>query len=457
MSLLKSYGSVLRDHPEVDKVATEFYTFKINPTDTIDVKKIPKRMKAPSDADKLPISEIIPKSFRGHHVWANYITLPEYLEGCGDGWALSVCHCVSDRFSIFSLGQINPVIDSDEIIYCGDLKRPTYMSNVKSQSLLDLKNICVGYSVYDAARYIYQNGISEAACFNQKDIKKRGYKELSDYKDLQQLKKDIPTCDVLLGDQLEHCVDVKLPRRVFRILSFINVDGTDIGFNTIKYEIYRYGPVVAGFLMYKDFLDKYDGTTIYKGPPPGTDFVGGHSVRILGWGRDSKENIDFWILANNWSTAWGEGGYFRMKMGILECQLEKNVTAPIVNLSHLNYTYEPADVLRVPDDLHSKNPPMVIRETLFTPYTTQLLRDGKIDGDLNPLIYKDFKIDSPSFWAGDTDWYVKNYQDIGASEFIIKKKTTQPTKKSRNVILLVVSIILIGIITGYFLFRFIQK
>lgn len=456
--ILKSYGSVLRDHPDIDSSASQFYTFKITPSDTVDVSKIPKRIKVSPGVTKVPVSETLPKGFRGHHVWSNYITQPEYLENCGDDWALVVCHCISDRFSIFSLGQINPIIDSDEVVYCGDLKRPRYIESVKSQSKLELNNICVGYSVYDAARYIYQNGISEAACFNQKDIKKRGFGKLEDYKSVGELKKDIPSCDVLLGTQLEHCTNEKLPRRIFRILSFINVDGTDQGYTTIKYEIYRYGPVVAGFLMYKDFLDNYDGTTIYTGPPPGTEYVGGHTVRILGWGRDSKLNIDFWILANNWSTSWGEGGYFRMKMGIAECQLEQNVSAPIVNLSHLDYTYEPADVLQMPTELLGKNPPMVIRETLYTPYTSQLIRDGKLDGDLNPLIYRDFKIDASTFWAGDIDWFVKNYPDIGASKLIIKAPlpTSRLSVRGGENLGMIVMVILLGVVVGYLLFRYIR-
>lgn len=460
MSILKSYGTVLRDHPDVELTASKFYNFKVSPSDVISLDKIPKKTSKPSSGvENMNIRDILPKSFRGHHVWANYITLPEYLGNCGDDWALSVCHCISDRYSIFSLGQINTSISSDEIVYCGNLERPKYINTVKSQSKLDLKSICVGYSVYDAANYIYQNGISEASCFNLKDIEKRGFKPLSSYKDRQELKKDIPTCDTLLGDQLEHCTNVNLPRRVFRILGFINIDGSDFNENytTIKYEIYRYGPVVAGFLMFKDFLDNYDGTSIYTGPPPNSEFLGGHTVRILGWGRDTTKNIDFWILANNWSTSWGEGGYFRMKMGIPECQLENNVSAPIINLSHMNYTYEPADVLKVPDYLHDKNPPILIRETFFSPYTTQLIRDGKLDGDLEPLIYKDFKIESNSFWAGDIDFYVKNYKDIGSSQLKFNTKYLSSEKSTlKNTSYFLITIFL-GVLIGYTLYRYIKK
>ena len=450
--LTKSYGTVLRDHPEVEEMALTCYTFKLTPGETVDISKIPKKQKV-DNVTSIPVTETLPKSFRGHHVWANYITLPGSLGKCGDDWAASLCHCIADRFSIFSLGQINVYIHSDEILYCGNLVRPKFLQNVKSQAFLDLDNICVGYSIYDAAKYIYQNGISEASCLNEESIQKQGLAStLDEYKNIQQLKQDVPNCSKLLGPQLEHCIDKTSPRRIFRMLSLINV-APDEGYNTIKYEIYRYGPVTAGFLMYKDFLDEYDGTSIYMGPPPDSSPMGGHTIRILGWGRESKRNIDFWICANNWSTAWGEGGYFRIKMGIPECQLEQNVTAPIVNLSHLDYTYEPAEVLNVPNDWKTKNPPIVIRETLFTPYTTQLVRDGKLNGDLMPLIYKDFKIDADSFWAGDIDFYVKNYSDIGYQQIVAKIQSQSIKKRGLSVGIVMLTIGL-GVLIGYLLIKY---
>lgn len=36
---------------------------------------------------------------------------------------------------------------------------------------------------------------------------------------------------------------------------------------------------------------------------------------IIGWGYDSSSDTDYWICENNWGTTWGEGGYFRIKIG----------------------------------------------------------------------------------------------------------------------------------------------
>ena len=42
--------------------------------------------------------------------------------------------------------------------------------------------------------------------------------------------------------------------------------------------------------------------------------LGGHAVKIVGYG------VDHWIIANSWSTQWGEQGFFRIGFG--ECGVD---------------------------------------------------------------------------------------------------------------------------------------
>ena len=42
--------------------------------------------------------------------------------------------------------------------------------------------------------------------------------------------------------------------------------------------------------------------------------MGGHVVRLLGWGED-ESGAPYWLAANEWSTTWGEGGFFRIHRG----------------------------------------------------------------------------------------------------------------------------------------------
>ena len=445
-SRFKSYGTVLRDHPEVDEQAKKLFTFLLSESDkNIKKNNLPKKYTKdnPSPPSAVSMDKILPRGFRGHYVWKNYITMPDSLGKCGLDWGMALCHCMSDRLGIFSFGQVNVSILPTEILYCANLKRPQLLSDVKSQSKLDLTNLCVGYSVYDAAKYIYQYGISDANCFSDIRLEENDHKIYTDFNSMEELKSKYPTCEKLIGDDREHCVDKKTARRVYKLLSLINVEADD-KFLTIKYEIFKYGPVVGGFLMYRDFLENYDGLSIYKGPPPNSEFLGGHTIRILGWGFDEKENIEFWICANNWSTSWGEGGYFKMKMGIPECMLEKNIVAPIVDLSQLDFTYEPVDVLKIPQEWHEIHPDITNPTTLYTPYATQLIKDKKLKGELNPIFYKDYKLDKDTFWAADIDFYVKNYEDI----------MEQQTIGYYSIRINTIIVILIGILIAIYIYNY---
>jgi len=81
-------------------------------------------------------------------------------------------------------------------------------------------------------------------------------------------------------------------------------------------EIMTNGPVEAAFTVYTDFM-------LYKGGVyshvSGTE-EGGHAIKIVGWGVDN--GTKYWLVANSWSPAWGENGFFRIKRGTNECGIE---------------------------------------------------------------------------------------------------------------------------------------
>lgn len=89
----------------------------------------------------------------------------------------------------------------------------------------------------------------------------------------------------------------------------------------IMKEIYMNGPVEASFDVYEDFMSYESGIYHHvKGIP-----VGAHAVRILGWGVEN--GTAYWLLANSWNADWGERGFFRMRRGRNECNIEAEVVA----------------------------------------------------------------------------------------------------------------------------------
>ena len=54
-------------------------------------------------------------------------------------------------------------------------------------------------------------------------------------------------------------------------------------------------------------------------------FLGGHAIRILGWGVE--DGTDYWLVANSWNPDWGDNGFFKIKRGSDECGIESNIGA----------------------------------------------------------------------------------------------------------------------------------
>jgi cathepsin B len=78
----------------------------------------------------------------------------------------------------------------------------------------------------------------------------------------------------------------------------------------------------TGFEVFEDFMSYKSGVYHHVAGK----LLGGHAVKILGWGKD-QDGTEFWICGNSWNTSWGEGGFFRIKVG--ECNIDSSVWACI--------------------------------------------------------------------------------------------------------------------------------
>ncbi|KAJ5075860.1 tubulointerstitial nephritis antigen-like 1 [Anaeramoeba ignava] len=87
----------------------------------------------------------------------------------------------------------------------------------------------------------------------------------------------------------------------------------------IMTEIYLRGSIQSAFTIFEDFLHYSSG--IYS-HVAGNE-IGGHSLRIIGWGVDN--GVDYWICANSWGTSWGINGYANILKGFNECGIETTI------------------------------------------------------------------------------------------------------------------------------------
>lgn len=84
-----------------------------------------------------------------------------------------------------------------------------------------------------------------------------------------------------------------------------------------------HGPVEASFTVYNDFPTYKSGVYHHVNGSS----LGGHAIKILGWGVDAITNTPYWLVANSWNEDWGEEGFFRIRRGHNECGIEASVVA----------------------------------------------------------------------------------------------------------------------------------
>lgn len=91
--------------------------------------------------------------------------------------------------------------------------------------------------------------------------------------------------------------------------------GRLLGVEQMKAEIYARGPIAC----YVDAGPIYDWGFTANASQVFTAGNGhttiDHVISVVGYGYDSVQNVDYWIIRNSWGEYWGQNGYFRLKMG----------------------------------------------------------------------------------------------------------------------------------------------
>jgi len=388
---MKKFGSLLKDHPDVLKQSRMYPNINI----------------------KLWGNKIaLPETFDGRSVWEAYIQFP-YDQEKSESWAVVCSDILADRYTISTVGQVNLFLSPTEIVSCIGKSPNQFIKNVLSGSQLDYKDSTQGYSIYDGWEYIYENGVAEKNCFSRKRLTKRNIPLPSKLDFKEKIEVYGHKCSKIEENQL-YCItekekDKPIARRTFFSNSIFNIieDTLEETIRSIKYELLRFGPVAAGFMIYENFV-KYDGKTVYDhvdGKP-----LGGHYVSIIGWEKDS------WICRNSWGVNWGLLGFFKIKMGIKECMLESNVSScsPFYHSNKFQYPIDGSYLNKTVDitDMNLFNPELfknrlsfdIDKETFYPQKAIELIKKGIIYGDLDPLIL--FPNELPNidyYWAKDFD------------------------------------------------------
>jgi len=221
--------------------------------------------------------EDIPESFDARKQWPSFIHPIRDQAQCGSCWAFSGAEVLGDRFTIATNGKVNVVLSPEDMVSCdtGDMGC--------SGGMLDSEwNYLVNTGIVSDACFPYSAGQGQAAACQTK------------------------------------CSDSETYTKYKAADSFHLNNVADI-----QAEIMKNGPVQAAFTVYKSFLSYKSGVYTKHWWQFWDQELGGHAVKIVGWGGDNK--TPYWIVANSWSTTWGEDGYFRIKRGGNVCGFESMV------------------------------------------------------------------------------------------------------------------------------------
>jgi len=103
---------------------------------------------------------------------------------------------------------------------------------------------------------------------------------------------DIKEVDPTCSKKCEASANIDYKTDKHKALSSYALSGVD----NIKRDLVKFGSVTAAFTVYEDFVTYKSG--VYRHVSGSA--LGGHAVKIIGWGADH------WIVINSWNNTWGD-------------------------------------------------------------------------------------------------------------------------------------------------------
>jgi hypothetical protein len=345
----------------------------------------------------------LPKQFNGPEIWKDYLTPINDQGICGNCWAHSSSAVLADRFAILSLGKIKFIPSPYDMTICSSDFQNVDIQKVwkneeelqKMDKRLHQDRSCNGNNLYDTATSLFTDGVTELSCFPDKFKTSNG-------KDVNVGKTEnvdnFPYCYSVTGLELDTCVDGKTPMRKYRCKTayVCSKENDDITLKERKlmYDLYKYGPIIVGFMMFPDFVYDYNGKSIYTHSDKSGGEIGGHAVRLVGWGEETVngELIKYWWIANSWGKDWGINGYFRMKRCMPEIQLEENVMSILPDFPGMVIEDPNLEAVETEKDIKIQNFTGHFLDKTTGYYNTSIekLKNCKIRGKMFPYINDSF-------------------------------------------------------------------
>jgi len=408
--------------------------------------------------ESVDLKSDLPKNFDGTVVWKDYIYPPRNQGLCGSCWAFASNFTLSSRLSIYSKGKYNPKLSTAKMIFCSLNEFKTndvnvFLNDIKTNlskgKLFDFNesvdtNIstysCSGENLLNAWQYLYRYGVPADKCFY--------YGDEDDFDNVTPDLTNIDEISAVCGEYstgfFDYCPSSKKKMVVYKAGGFYMVPGIKSSDPTkpagseynIRKEIYKWGPVTSGLMVYQDFMD-WDGKGIYKYDGK-SEKIGGHAIVIMGWGETSR-GTKYWIVRNSWGPDWGDKGYFKIVRGKNMCEIEDNVVVGVPDIPGIRLFVD-YPFLYQREDFVSKQL-WKIRNNGLKETTLEKLALGKITFDelepSNHFLAKDF----PNFYN-----FIAAEVDTPIESFTLFKQNTKEEVSIYFKILVIVCLIMILLI-----------
>ena len=246
----------------------------------------------------------IPESFDSATQWPQCKTIPLIRDqsACGSCWALAAANSMSDRYCVAG-GPMKLDISTANLMECC---RSCASSGAPG---------CTGGNPASAWQYWVAVGLLEEECQPYPFPRCEHHVAPKHY----------PVCpedDYVTPECSMFCANKTNKPLKYRGNSSYTLSGED----AFQRELMTYGPFEIAFDVYSDWPAYKSG--VYT--QTSMDYMGGHTVRLLGWGV--LDGVKYWKIANSWNEDWGANGYFLIKRGDDECGIEDAGFSGVVKL-----------------------------------------------------------------------------------------------------------------------------
>eukprot|EP01132_Coremiostelium_polycephalum_P004155 gene4155-5200_t len=195
----------------------------------------------------------IPTHFDSRTYWPGCVHEIRNQGHCGSCWAFAASEVLSDRFCVATNGSVDVVLSPQSLVSCDTYKNRG----------------CNGGFPSATWEYLVAVGIPEELCFP--------------YNSADGIP---PFCKKTCANGA--------PYRTYRARK-----GTARKYNSVaamQAEIMAHGPIQGSISVYRDLMSYSSGVYTRKS----NQYMGGHAIKIVGWGHDDQYRMDYWIVANSW-------------------------------------------------------------------------------------------------------------------------------------------------------------